>query len=91
MKNRKTANYYYELWTQKHGKTEYMNTLNIYNNNIFKNSLIIKLLEHWDNAKKILVEKQDERILACRNVRRSGIKTYSHKDTTSKETKPTSR
>jgi len=53
MKNRKTANYYYELWTQKHGKTEYMNTLNIYNNNIFKNSLIIKLLEHWDNAKNI--------------------------------------
>ena len=52
MKNRKTAKYYYELWTQKHGKTEHMNTLNIYNNNIFKNSLIIKLLEHCETTQK---------------------------------------
>jgi len=52
MKNRKTANYYYELWTQKYGKTEHMNTLNIYNSNIFKNSLIIKLLEHCETTQK---------------------------------------
>ena len=38
------------------GKTEYMNTLNIYNN-IFKNSLIIKLLEHCETTQKNISEK----------------------------------